>query len=154
MYAHRTMEEIITTFGIDWRLIAIQIFNFGLLLALLSYFLYTPLLKLLDDRRKLVEKGVADAKDAATARENAETEKGQILKKAVTEAGDIVKRGEEAAEREATGIVSDAHAQSNRIVKDGEVKAAALADSIRKSTEAEIAKVAILAAEKILKERV
>jgi len=147
------MDQIITTFGIDWRLIAIQIFNFGLLLALLSYFLYTPVLKMIDDRRKLIEKGVTDAKNAALARENAEKEKGEVLKKAVVEAGDIVKRGEEAAEREAANIVKGAHEQSTRIVKDGESKAVALAESIRKSTEAEIAKVAILAAEKILKER-
>ncbi|MFM2374130.1 MAG: F0F1-type synthase subunit b, F-type H+-transporting ATPase subunit b [Candidatus Parcubacteria bacterium] len=147
------MDEIIHTFGIDWRLIAIQLFNFALLLGALSYFLYTPVLKMLDERKRIVAKGVLDAKDAALARENAEQEKGAIIKKAVTEAGDIVKRGEEAAEREAQGIVLEAEAQSARIVKDGEAKAAALADSIRKSTEADIAKVAILAAEKVLKER-
>jgi F-type H+-transporting ATPase subunit b len=147
------MEEIIKTFGIDWRLIAIQIFNFALLLGALSYFLYTPLLKMLDERKRVVAKGVEDAKDAALSRENAEKEKAAIITKAVTEAGDIVKRGEAAAEREAAGIVTEAYAQSTRIIQDGESKAAALADSIRKKTEADIAKVAILAAEKVLRER-
>jgi F-type H+-transporting ATPase subunit b len=147
------MDQIIHTFGIDWRLIAIQIFNFLLLLALLSYFLYTPVLRMLDERKKLIAKGVADANDAALSKENATKEKDAVLRQAVTEAGDIVKRGEEAAARDASTIVKDAHEQSARIVADGEKKAHALADIIRAKSEAEIAKIAVLAAEKILKER-
>jgi len=147
------MDQIIHTFGIDWRLIAIQIFNFLLLLALLSYFLYTPVLRMLDERKKLIAKGVADANDAALSKENATKEKDAVLRQAVTEAGDIVKRGEEAAARDASTIVKDAHEQSARIVADGEKKAHALADTIRAKSEAEIAKIAVLAAEKILKER-
>jgi F-type H+-transporting ATPase subunit b len=147
------MDEITHTFGIDWRLIAIQVFNFVLLMAVLSYFLYTPLLRLLDERKRVIAKGVQDAKDAALSLENAGKEKDAILATAVTEASDIVKRGEEAAKRDAAGIVKDAHDQSARIVQDGEKKAAALAESIRKQTEAEVAKTALLAAEKILRER-
>jgi F-type H+-transporting ATPase subunit b len=147
------MDQIINTFGIDYRLIAIQIFNFVLLLAVLSYFLYTPVLKMLDERKKLIAKGVADAHDAALSKGNASKEKDAVLKQAVAEAGDIVKRGEEAAGREASTIVKDAHEQSSRIVADGEKKAQALADSIKAKSEAEIAKIAVLAAEKILKER-
>lgn len=153
MFKKDTMEQIINAFGIDLRLITIQIVNFGILLAALSYFLYTPILKVLDDRKRLIEKGIVDAKDAALSRENAAREKDEILKTAVTEAGSIVKRGEDAAEREAGAIVQEAHAQSARIVTDGEKKAQALADSIRRESEAEIAKIAVLTAEKILKER-
>ena len=147
------MEQIINAFGIDLRLITIQIVNFGILLAALSYFLYTPILKILDERKRLIEKGIVDAKDASLSRENAVREKEEILKNAVSEAGSIVKRGEEAAEREAGSIVKDAHEQSSRIVADGEKKAQALASSVRAKSEAEIAKIAVLAAEKILKER-
>ncbi len=147
------MDQIIHTFGIDYRLIAIQIFNFVLLLAVLSYFLYTPVLKMIDERKKVIAKGVADAEAAALSKENAAKEKDAVIKQAVSEASDIVKRGEEAAGREASTIVKDAHDQSSRIVADGEKKAQALADSIRAKSEAEIAKIAVLAAEKILKER-
>lgn len=147
------MEEIIKAFGIDGRLITIQIVNFFVLLAALSYLLYTPLMKMLDERKRLIAKGVEDAKNAALSLENAGKEKDGILAQAVSEASDIVKRDEEAAKRDAASIVKDAHEQSARIVTDGEKKAAALADSIRAKTEAEVAKAALLAAEKILKER-
>ncbi len=147
------MNEIIHAFGIDWRLIGIQILNFSLLLVLLSYFLYTPLLKLIDERKKMTAKGVEDARSAAVALENAGKEKDSILKKAVGEAADIVKRGEDAAKREAEGIVKDAHEQSARIVSDGEKKAEARAEALLRESEAEVTKAALLAAEKILKER-
>lgn len=147
------MDQIIHTFGIDWRLIAIQVFNFGLLLALLSYFLYTPLLKLIDDRKKIIAKGLEDAKHASLSLENAGKEKQEILSHAVVEASAIVKRGEDAASREASDIVREAEEQSIRIISEGEKKAIALAESIKKKSEAEVAKIALLAAEKILKER-
>lgn len=147
------MEEIIKAFGIDGRLITIQIVNFFVLLGALSYLLYTPLMKMLDERKKLIEKGVMDARNAALSLQNADKEKKGILSEAVSEASDIVKRGEESAKREAATIVTSAHEQSARIVTDGEKKATALADAIRKETEAEVAKAALLAAEKILKER-
>ena len=147
------MNEIIKAFGIDGRLITIQIVNFAVLLFALSYFLYTPILKLIDDRKKLIAKGVADAKDAAVKLENAEKEGNVLVTKAVTEASEIVKRGNEAASREGAALITEAHDQSSRIIAEGEKKATALADSIRAKTESEIAKVAILAAEKILKEQ-
>jgi F-type H+-transporting ATPase subunit b len=148
------MEEIIHTFGIDWRLIAIQIFNFALLLGALSYFLYTPILKMIDERKRIVVKGVEDAEAASLVLKNAEVEKHGILTKAVTEASEIVKRGEEAASREASLIVSEAHAESARITSEGEKKAHVIADALRKESEAGIAKAALLAAEKILRERI
>ncbi len=147
------MDQIIHTFGIDWRLIAIQIFNFVLLGAAMTYFLYHPMLRLIDERKKMVAKGVEDAKNAALSLENAGKEKDGIIAKAVTEASEIVKRGEDMAKRDAASIVHDAHEQSARIVQDGEKKAEAIADAIRKQTEAEVAKTALLAAEKILRER-
>ena len=48
------MEEIIKAFGIDGRLIVIQIVNFTILMSILGYFLYTPILNLLRNvKRKL-----------------------------------------------------------------------------------------------------
>ncbi len=76
------MEEIIHAFGIDWRLIVIQIFNFALLVAALWYFLYTPILKILEERESKLKQGVLDAEKAATARSEADTEKSVVLKEA------------------------------------------------------------------------
>lgn len=39
------MDQLIQAFGIDAKLITVQIINFGILLAALTYFLYKPVLK-------------------------------------------------------------------------------------------------------------
>jgi F0F1-type ATP synthase membrane subunit b/b' len=46
------MEELITTFHIDWKLMIAQIVNFGLVFALLYWLAAKPLSKLMKDRTK------------------------------------------------------------------------------------------------------
>lgn len=147
------MEQIITAFGIDLRLITIQIVNFVVLLVALWYFLYTPIFKILDERKRLIAKGVQDAHDAEFALESADEEKGKIVTAAVAEASDIVKRGTEAGKKEKDTLLKEAHSQSAHIIDDAEKKAHVRAREIEKKSEEEITRVAILAAEKILKER-
>ena len=50
------MDEIIRVFGINWKLLAIQAVNFGLLLILLHRFLYKPLLKVIEERQMHIKK--------------------------------------------------------------------------------------------------
>jgi F0F1-type ATP synthase membrane subunit b/b' len=57
------MEEIIHAFGIDQRLIIIQIVNFAILAGALGYFLYTPVLRLLREREEKIAQGLKDAEE-------------------------------------------------------------------------------------------
>ena len=43
------MGQVLAAFGIDWRLLLINSINFGLLLLALWYFLYGPLMKMLEE---------------------------------------------------------------------------------------------------------
>ena len=147
------MEEILVAFGIDWRLISIQIFNFVALVLVLWYFLYQPVLKILNERQKKIEQGVKDAEDAEAALKNADEEKTKIVTEAHTEAGEIVERAKKHADDKGSVIVTEAQGKADRIMVDAkdkgeEIKAQALDES-----EAEIAKLAVLAAEKVLKEK-
>ena len=58
------MEQLIHAFGIDARLILLQVINFGLLMAVLSYLLYKPVLKVLAERQEKIAQGVKDAEEA------------------------------------------------------------------------------------------
>jgi F-type H+-transporting ATPase subunit b len=147
------MEEIVHAFGIDWRLIVIQMFNFALLMAALWYFLYTPVLKLLSDREAKLKQGVLDAEKAAEARKEADTEKGAILKEARTEAEGIVATAKTHAEAKGNDIVRDAEAKAARMLEDAKARALEEQAQARKAAEAEIAQSAILAAEAILKKQ-
>ena len=144
------MQEILHAFGIDWRLIVIQIFNFSILAGVLWYFLYTPVLKLLSDRETKIIKGIEDADQAAKMRAEADTEKGIIIKEAHTEAGHIFARAtahaeekEKALNEETQAKIVNDLAQATKLVL--ELKAKALRES-----EAEISKLVLLGTEKIL----
>ncbi len=147
------MEEIIKAFGIDGRLIVIQIVNFTILMSILGYFLYTPILNLLKEREEKIAKGIKDAEDAAKAKADADVQKQAVLTAAHDEARDINGRAKVAADEKAAGIVGDAEEKANAIVKSAELRAVEVADGIKKEAEGEIAKTAILAVEKLLREK-
>jgi F-type H+-transporting ATPase subunit b len=58
------MQELLSQLGIDWHLLISQAVNFFLLLLVLWYFVYKPLLKLLSDRRNRIEEGLTKADEA------------------------------------------------------------------------------------------
>ncbi len=145
------MQEILTTFGIDWRLIVIQIFNFALLLALLWYFLYKPVLSMLDARKAKIEQGVRDAEAAGENLARAEEEKAAILKAAHGSAEEVLVRAKDAATEKGAEVLAEAAQKSERVLAEAALKAREIEERARKESEDEIAKMAILAAEKILK---
>ena len=147
------MDQIIHAFGIDARLIIIQIINFTVLMVALGYFLYKPVLKLLSDREDKIAQGLKDAEDAAKAKAEAGVEKQAILAAAHTDAAAVAERAKKAADSKASEIVIGAEDKAAAVVADAETKREQIKEQARKESEKEIAEVAILAAEKILKER-
>lgn len=147
------MHEIIAAFGIDWRLIAIQIFNFTLLLSVLWYFLYGPIMRMLEKRRGMIEQGVKDALAAGEALASAESEKGVIVTAAHQEAQEVGLRAKKHAEEKTATLLEEAAEKRARLLEDAKREGEALKERLYKESEAEIAKTALLAAEKILSEK-
>lgn len=146
------MESLIHAFGIDLKLITIQIINFVVLAGALSYFLYKPILRILNEREEKIKQGVSDAAAAATARNEAESERKSILAEAQQKASEVSKRAEEHAKERAAEVEAAADAEVARRLRLADEKAEALAEEARKKSEAGLAEVAVLAAEKILRE--
>jgi F-type H+-transporting ATPase subunit b len=147
------MEQLIHAFGIDARLILLQVVNFGLLMAVLTYFLYKPVLKVLKEREEKIAKGIEDAKAAEAALASAEEEKKGITSAANKEAEAMTVRAAEHAEGKADQIITDAQKKAEQVIKDAGDRGSEMKAQVLKETEADIAKLAVLAAEKVLKER-
>lgn len=142
------MESILSTFGIDWRLLLISMLNFGVLLAGLTYFLYGPVMRMLEDRRQKLVRGVDDAEAAAKALAEIESARAARLAEAGAEADDMLARARaaagakekelrDAAERSAEGLLKDAELEAR------EIKLKAVAES-----KEEVAKLIVLGMEK------
>ncbi len=147
------MDQIIHAFGIDVRLIIIQIINFTVLMVALGYFLYKPVLKMLADREAKIAQGLKDAEDAAKSKDEAGVEKQGILAAAHADAAEVANRAKKAAEVKAGEIVGEAETKAASVLAEAEAKRELIKEQARKESEKEIAQVAILAAEKVLRER-
>ncbi len=147
------MDQLISAFGIDGSLILTQIVNFAILMGFLWYFLYEPIMKLLTEREEKITQGITDAENAALALEKAEVEKASILTKAHESAKEVAGRAKLEAENSAEEILAGARKKAEQAVLSAKKEAELLQEKIKKETEAEITKTAILAAEKILREK-
>lgn len=147
------MEQIIQAFGIDGRLIIIQIVNFFILMGALGYFLYNPILNMLKQREDKIKEGIEDAELAAKARANAETEKQEILTAAHQSADEVNKRAKVVADEKAEAILAEARTKAEAAERESVKNAERMREQIKLEAEAEIAKTAVLATEKLLRER-
>ncbi len=147
------MDQLIHAFGIDVKLIVVQIINFVVLVAVLSYFLYKPVLKMLAEREEKIKQGIKDAESAAAAKADAESEKQSILSNAHSEAEAVATKAKEFAGEKSDTIVAEARDKAESVIKEAEVKGDEIKVRAQKESEAEIAKLAVLAAEKVLREK-
>src|SRR3989338_7402288 len=122
------MESLFAQLGINWKLLIAQAVNFFLLVALLNYFLYKPLVKLINDRRQKIENGLADAAEAdkrigeADALKREEILKGEraalvIIEDANKDGQERKKEIIELARREAGDIKENAEEMKRRLVQ-------------------------------------
>jgi len=145
------MSELFAAFGINWKLLLVQSFNFGILLVALWYFLYRPVLKLIDERREKIAEGVRTAEAASKRLEEARGEGEKLVGNASREAESIVASARSRAEEKASEIAQNADARAQAILADASARAEEAKRQALKESEREIARAAMLAAEKILK---
>ena len=84
------MDQLISTFGIDWRLLLVQSVNFGLLLLVLWRFVYRPVLAMIDERREKIAEGVQKAEAADRRLAEADEEGKGIIGAASREGEQVV----------------------------------------------------------------
>ena len=147
------MEQLFDAFGLDIRLLLIQALNFGILLAVLWWFLYKPVLKLIDERREKVAEGVRTAEAASRRLAEAKEEGEGLVGEAARQAETLVAQARSRAEEKHGEIVNAAEARAVQIVRDAEARIAEEERLAFVQSERDIAKAAMLAAEKILREK-
>ncbi len=145
------MQELLTTFGINWKLLLAQGFNFTLVLLVLWKFLYQPVLKMIDERRALIARGVEEAHAAAQKLAAADSEGKEIITKASHTAESMYATARTRAEEKSAAILEEAQRRADAGIQEARMRAFAEAKEIRSASEKEIARAAVLAAEKLLR---
>jgi F-type H+-transporting ATPase subunit b len=147
------MQQLVSVFGLDWKLLLIQGVNFGILLVLLWYFLYRPVLRIIDERREKVAEGVRLSEAAHTRLKEAKEESDGIVGEAAREAEGLVAAARGRAEEKGMEIVKGAEARAEAVMKDAQARAAEAKRQALTESQKDIARAAMLAAEKILREK-
>lgn len=116
------IAKIARTFGVDWRHLLAQIVSFSIMCAVLYLWAYKPVLKMLEDRRKVIALGQANAEQIRAELARTESMRQEVIAK---------------ANAEATRIIEEAHAAAARVQDRETQKAIAGAEQIlAKSKEA------------------
>jgi F-type H+-transporting ATPase subunit b len=147
------MSQLFAAFGINGSLIIAQAVNFGVLLFVLWFFLYKPVLKMLDARQKKVAQGVLDAERAAEKLAGADSAAAAVMSSAETEADSIVAGARETATAEKLRITTEANERAAAIAADADARAKETAAKALRDSDKEIARLAVLAAEKVLQQK-
>ncbi len=144
------MSALFAAFGIDWHLLLIQAVNFGVLLVVLTYFLYKPILRIIDERRDKVAEGVRTSEQAARKLEDAKKESDEMVGTASREAESMVAAARTRADEKGNEIVKQEEAKAESVLRDAQLRAEEAKRLALDESSKEIARAAMLAAEKIL----
>ncbi len=145
------MEEIAKVFGIHWKLLAAQMVNFSIALFVLHRYVYKPIFAILEKRQQKLAQGLEDAELVAQEKVRIEVEGVKVLAHAREEGGKLVETLRKQGLDEEHRILREAQEKSVAMLGD----AKKLADEERvymlRESEKEVARMAVLAAEKILR---
>lgn len=111
--------ELLSTLGIDWKVLIAQIINFLILLAILTKLVYKPLLNLLDQRADRVRKAMDNASDMEQQAKRAEEEHRDRLRQADAAAGEILQNAKKQAEAMQQEVLAKAKHEAEAIIARG-----------------------------------
>ncbi len=142
--------ELITTLGIDWKVLIVQLINFGILIVVLSVLVYRPILRLIDDRRERVRKSMEDTKAIENQRREIDEFKLEQMKKIDAECGKFLENAKHQAESVKKEILGNAEKEASAIL----AKAKAALDEERgrmvREIQGSLSSVVVKMAEKII----
>lgn len=132
------------TFGLEWSLFIAQVISFVIVVVLLQKFAYKPVLTMLEERRKRIAEGLANAEKIKTELARTEAARQEVLnnanaqanklieearaaaarvqeqetQRAIAQAADIVTKAKQAAEAEHARMLADLKREVGRLVVD------------------------------------
>lgn len=112
------MSELVSQLGIDPKLLLAQGVNFLILLFVLTKFVYKPLIKMVEERRKKIELGIKGGERAEKIIKEAEQEKVGIIKEADIQAVFIISEAEKNAQKKGQDIAHQADMKAQQILHE------------------------------------
>ncbi|MBI5955970.1 MAG: F0F1 ATP synthase subunit B [Chloroflexi bacterium] len=136
--------------GIDPNRLLSSVFNFTVLLILLWFFLYKPVLKMLEERKERIRQGLADAEAARQAARRAQEDYERQMEHAHKDAQAIIAQATQAAEKAREEILAQGREEARAIVAKAQEKIEYERKQAMAELRGQVAQLAILAASKVI----
>lgn len=144
------MESLIETFHINWQLLLAQVINFTIVFLVLWYFALKPLMKVMSDRTKKIEKSLDDARQIEENLKKSDEDMVVKIMEAKRAAQKILEDAARQAEKNKTETVAKAKEEVGKIVNQGKEQIAAEKEQMLKEVKSEVADLVIATTEKVL----
>jgi len=138
--------------GINIGYLIMQLLIITIMLLVMKGMVYKPILKILDERKARVAKGLEDARQAAIARDNADAEAKKILDSARQDAAKIRQDAVAQAEETAKVIEAKANEEARGVVAGAAESAEQERNRILSELRGQVAAISIAAANKLVGE--
>lgn len=106
------------SFGVNWKQLLAELVNFGVIVFILSRWVFKPVLKTIDDRNKKIEEGVASADLAKKQLADAEAHKQALVAEAKKEARALVMAAKQEADAEREGLKKETQVELDRQLEE------------------------------------
>lgn len=142
--------ELLSKLGINWQLLIAQIVNFMVVLGVLTWAVYRPLLDLLDRRADRIRKAMEEAKRLEEEFQALDRQRIERLKKIDEEAGKLLADARTRAEAMHHEMLEKARQDTEKILEKGHQTLAAERSAALKDIQDALATVIVQLTEKLL----
>lgn len=143
---------VLDNLGINLGYLILQILGFIIIYLVIRGYALNPILKVLEERKERIAKGLEDARQAAVARDNADLEAKKIMEEARVRADKEVQTRITAAEETANGITAKANEDAKAIIARATEEAEEERNRILSELRNQVAAISIAAANKVVAE--
>jgi len=141
---------VLETLGLDPWAFLWHTINFIVLIALLSKFLYRPIVTMLDERSRRIEESLAAAEAARAELAQADREREELLATTRRDIQEMLAQAQQMADRIQSEARNSAQQEGQRIIERARQEATAERDQAMADLRREVASLAVQAAERII----
>ena len=146
------MGEMVSSLGISWQGLVVQLVNFGLLLLLLGMFAYKPILNMLDERSAKIKEGLEKSDEAEKRAVEIDIEAKKALEEARKEGQALLAQAKEAADERREQFIAQAKQEAESLVERARAEIQLEKDQAIAQLRSEFADITITAAGKVINE--
>lgn len=147
------MDSLIETFHVDIRLLIAQVINFAIVFCVLYFFALKPLMKVMLERTKKIEKSVDDAKKIEEKLIKSEEEYNKQIAHAKKEANIILEKASQQSEERKKGMIVKAKEEIGQIINQEKANMQTEKAKTLKEIKKEVADLVVVSVEKVLERK-